>query len=306
MSGTPEDPYGFKAETAVPVGGAAPGTPELQPNQPQGTFLEDYVHRPVDAVQRMTMDLKIHLVAAGAICSLIFLIWHYTIPDPSTGFWWWIFPFFFFGLTLTGHFYFKAGDLLFRGVAVLVIEVNLMLFVTDGLTSTGGFPSWFFYCWGVSAAVGVAIYYWKFSSDPRITMVFYEYVIINVVLFLAWLSQFHRGFPWFLVPACLLAIPVVIFYMRDVYGEGRWWLYVVVTLVFINLMCILIWGFTAVPWPWFLLILVPSGGLCAFLWYRYRNDDYNIVRVPADVQSGTSSFPPAVPKGGKGGEYDNL
>jgi len=304
-SATPEDPYNFKAETTIPVEGH---TPDLQPNQTQGTFVDDFLHRPIDAVQRLTMDLKIHLGVASFVCGLCFIIWHYTTLSPIFYIWWWIFPFFFFGLTLTGHFYYKAGDLMFRGVVVLVIEVNLMLFVTDGLTQLGGFPRWFFYVWGSTAAIGVFIYYFKFNTqEPRVTMVFYEYVIINVVLFLAWLStDWPRPFPWFLIPACLLAIPTVIFYMRDVYGESRWWLYVIVTLIFLNLMCFFIWGFTTVPWPWFLLVFFPSGAIIGFLFFRYRNDDYSVVRVgPSDVQTG--SFPAASPPPmAKTGEYDNL
>jgi len=52
-------------------------------------------------------------------------------------------------------------------------------------------------------------------------VVYYEFILLNVMLFLAWLSAPNRGFPWFLPILVITAIPVVIFYMREVYNEFR-------------------------------------------------------------------------------------
>jgi len=219
--------------------------------------------------RQMSLDQKIHLGIALLGSLILFLVWKFTAGNEATDIWWWIYPIFFFILTITLHFYFATGDLIWRGVAVLLIEINLMLFITDGLTSYGF--RWFYWPWGVTASLGCAFYYYKFSEWQRVTLMFYEYLIINVVFFMVWVNVQDRIFPWFFIPACLLAVPVVVFYMRDVYGENRLWLFVAAILLIINVMFFLVWGFTMVKWPWFLLIWGPSAALVALLWWRFRD-----------------------------------
>jgi len=134
----------------------------------------------------------------------------------------------------------------------------------------------------------------------RVSILYYEYLILNVVFFLAWVDAPTRVFPWFFIPMCLLAIPVVIIYMRDVYAETRWWLYLAAALVLTNLMFFLVWGFTTVKWPWFLLIWGPSGALVGFLWYKFRDDQSGFARLPGD------SAPSVSPSPSGRAAYDNL
>jgi len=78
-------------------------------------------------------------------------------------------------------------------------------------------------------------------------------------------------FPWWIIPLFVLAVPLAILYMRTVYGERRWWLYVVVSLAILNMLTFLLWGFLPYPLPWFLIPWVLSGLIVAFLWFKYRN-----------------------------------
>jgi hypothetical protein len=80
---------------------------------------------------------------------------------------------------------------------------------------------------------------------------YYEWLIFNIVLFLGWLSAIDRAFPWFFIILIITAIPLIIFYMREVYQEYRWWLYAIVTLNMLNLMVFIIWGFVPSGFPWY-------------------------------------------------------
>jgi len=152
--------------------------------------------------------------------------------------------------------------------------------------------------------VGVAIYYLRFTEEPRITVAYYEWVLLNVILFLAWLSQNVRGFPWFFVLLIITAIPLVIFYMREVYNEFRWWLYVIVSLNLLNVMSFLIWGFAPAGFPWFLIVWGGLGGISVFLWFRFKSDrGYDVVNVAstATVFPSAAGSPAAGPN-----QYDQL
>jgi hypothetical protein len=294
-----ESPYDFKAD--VPAQAAPP--PELTPSKPL-SFTDDFINRPLDIVQKFDLFMKIHLGVAAGISTLAFLIWHYTAQDPSS-LWWWIYPAFFFTFTLTAHIYYTSGEHM-RGVVVLAIEINLMLFIVDGITSPG-FPNWFFYPWGITAMVGAGIYFVKFTDEPRVTVAYYEWLIINVILFLAWLSQTKRGFPWFFIVLTLSAIPLIILYMREVYNEFRWSLYVIVTLMMLNVMTFLIWGFVLSGFPWFLIVWGGLGGISVFLWFRFKGDSgYDVVNVsgaprPGSIPAASVHSPAAGPN-----QYDQL
>lgn len=293
-----ESPYDFKAEIPEPTPTAAP--PELTPSKPL-SFTDDFINRPLDMVQKFDLLMKIHLGVAVVVSTLCFLIWHYTALNPSTSLWWWIYPTFFFIFTLTAHIYYQSGEHL-RGVVVLAIEINLMLFVVDGITSPG-FPNWFFYPWGITAMIGVGVYFLKFTDEPRVTVAYYEWLIFNIILFLAWLSQTHRGFPWFFIVLILTAIPLIILYMREIYNEYRWWLYVIVALMMLNIMTFVIWGFVPSAFPWFVIVWGGLGGIAAFLWFRYRGESgYDVVNVTAPRASTFSA-----PSGAAGpNQYDQL
>jgi len=195
-----------------------------------------------------------------------------------------------------------------RGLVVLAIVANMMLFVTDGITSFG-FPSWFFYPWGVSAMIGIGIYFQKFTEEPRITVFYYEWLVFNIVLFLAWLSDTNRAFPWFFVVLIVTAIPLVILYMRDVYNEFRWWMYIIVALNMLNLMVFLIWGFVPSTFPWFLIIWFVLEGVSVFLWYRFKSDGGYDVFTSGSAPAPQAGTPAAFsqPSGSRGpNQYDQL
>jgi len=136
-------------------------------------------------------------------------------------------------MTLTAQLHYQ-NEQYWRGVVLVVVLINFMLFLTDGLTSQG-FPKWWIYPSCISGMVLLAFYAWRFGEFSHQTTAFYEYSILNVLLFLTWLEQ-PKTFPWFIIPMFVLAIPLIVVYMRTTYAESRVWLYVCVSLVVLNIM----------------------------------------------------------------------
>jgi len=81
----------------------------------------------------------------------------------------------------------------------------------------------------------------------------------------------------------VLAIPLIVLYMRTTYAESRVWLYVCVSLVVLNIMFFLVWGFVPSGFPWFLVLWVVSAAIVVFLVWKFRgNGAY-------EVQAGKSA-----------------
>jgi len=169
-------------------------------------------------------------------------------------------------------------------VVITVVLINFTLFLTDGLTSEG-FPRWWIYPACVSSMILIAIYAWKFEGFSPLTTAFYEYFIANTLFFLIWLEETHLLFPWWIIPMFLLAIPLVIVYMRTIYTEYRVWLYIVVSLILFDIMIFLIWGFVNSGIPWFLIIWGASAGAIAFLFWRNKNEYYDAVQDSAGASA---------------------
>jgi len=239
------------------------------------SFTDDYLKKPYETIAQFSLLTKIHVVIACLTCILCFLVWHYVVPDPKTSFWWWIYPFFFFGATLSAQVHYQ-NEQYFRGIVITVVLINFMLFLTDGLT-TEGFPEWWFYPAGISCMILLAIHTYKYSEFSIETTCFYEYCIANTLMFLGWL-QTPGIFPWWIIPIFILAAPLAVVYMRNIYGEMRIWVYFIVCLILINIMFFLIWGFVESNIPWFLVIWVLSGAAVVFLYWRNKDGVYEAVK----------------------------
>jgi len=248
------------------------------------SFTDDFVLKPIETVYSFSLLTKIHVGVGLLTCVACFLVWHYIAPDPSTSFWWWIYPWFCFAMTLSAQLHYQREQY-WRGIIITVILLNFMIFLTDGLTSEG-FPKWWIYPAAASAMALIAIYAWKYEGFSQITTAFYEYLIANVLFFLVWLENTHDMFPWWIIPMFILAIPLVIVYMRNAYTEYRIWLYLIVSLILIDVMIFLVWGFVDSDFPWFLLLWGASVVAIVFLFWKNKNNIYEVVPdKPSEVST---------------------
>eukprot|EP01126_Amoeba_proteus_P046622 TRINITY_DN5276_c0_g2_i1.p1 TRINITY_DN5276_c0_g2~~TRINITY_DN5276_c0_g2_i1.p1 ORF type:complete len:306 (+),score=34.27 TRINITY_DN5276_c0_g2_i1:76-993(+) len=268
------------------------------------SFTNDVVNKPLQQISnKLTVALRIHITLAVVVVSACFLAWHYT----QDTFWWWIYPFFFFFLTLPVHLFF-SNEQYWKAVSSGIIVVNLMLFVTDGLTSSSGTPEWYLFPWLVSGMITLAVYCLTTGKISLFQLAFCEYLMLNTVLFLIWLNTWNRAllepqpqpqpqprpppqpsmaplspllpFPWFFIPMCILGVPLVVWHLRSTYQEYRIWVHFSVGLVIFNIMLFLIWGFNLSPLPWFLFVWIISGSVIGFLWWRYRETGGNVNSEP--------------------------
>eukprot|EP01125_Pyxidicula_operculata_P008945 TRINITY_DN2954_c0_g1_i1.p1 TRINITY_DN2954_c0_g1~~TRINITY_DN2954_c0_g1_i1.p1 ORF type:complete len:357 (+),score=56.66 TRINITY_DN2954_c0_g1_i1:1058-2128(+) len=250
-------------------------TTETEPN-PDVPSTKDFLKNPVQEISKLSMISKIHLSLALFICCTTFLVWHYTVVDPSTAFWWWMYPFFFFGLTFTAQIHYFNKNY-FRGIVAIVIIINFLIFMTDGLTADG-FPRYWIYPAGISAMVLLGVYYYKYTDHSTVSIVFYEYCILNALVFLAWLEEPYIDFPWWIIPMFVLGIPLAVMYLRVHNNETRWWVYIVVSSIIVNVLLFLVWGFIPSAFPWFLIPWGVSGSFAAFMWWRNRDSGhYNAI-----------------------------
>jgi len=61
----------------------------------------------------------------------------YKLIHAVVAFWWWIYPFGFFAMTLTAHYFFSNAQY-WKGALALIIIFNVILFLTWGLTQPVG------------------------------------------------------------------------------------------------------------------------------------------------------------------------
>eukprot|EP01122_Echinamoeba_exundans_P009302 TRINITY_DN3250_c0_g1_i2.p1 TRINITY_DN3250_c0_g1~~TRINITY_DN3250_c0_g1_i2.p1 ORF type:complete len:205 (+),score=38.16 TRINITY_DN3250_c0_g1_i2:896-1510(+) len=134
------------------------------------------------------------------------------------------------------------------------------------------FP-WWIYPAIVSAMVLVPFYgktREHLNLSDRYNLIWLEYWLLNLALFLTWANAIPLGHPWFFYPLILLAIPLIMFRVRVHYKETRIPVLVGIPLVMINLCCFLGWGFSESAWPWFIIPLGLSVGIEALLIWRFR------------------------------------
>jgi len=242
---------------------------------------EEELTKPLaDAFKDMTILFKAHLILGLGTCFFSFIAWHYLDVKQQTAFHWWLYPIFCFALTLTAHAYFGAKAYWVGFVSCLVI-LNILLMVINGLTSiplagqVTFVDGWFYYCWGSSAMLYFGVRAKVFGDPNFLTLAFYQYLLLNFMLFLAWFQLAGDNdedfFPWFLIPIFVLAVPLVIWYLRSVYKEYRIWVYGGVSLGLVNIMMFMIWGFVDSSWPWFLIPWGISAAVIAGLWKFLSN-----------------------------------
>jgi len=245
---------------------------------------EEIINKPLETIAKFSLLTKIHVGVAFVSCITLFLVWHYTVTDTKNDFWWWIYPFFLFSMTLTAQVHYQSQQY-WRGVVMIVVIANFMLFLTDGLSSRA-FPKWWVYPAILSAMILVGISTWRMGTFTAVTTAFYEYCLVNVLFFMVWL-EYLRGFPWFVLPMFLLAVPLSVVYMRMSYAETRIWLYVIVSLVLVDLMLFLVWGFVDSGFPWFLIVWAVSGAVIIFLYWKFKGEGtYDVV-----AQDGAIPYP---------------
>jgi len=196
---------------------------------------------------------------------------------------WWLYPIFGFAITLTAHYYYTTNDL-WKGVVTIVIIINIMLMVIDMFENRGKFR-FFYYCWSVSLMVALAARAKMFGDIPYLHLAFYEYCIFNVIMFIVWLNELPKGtkdatFPWFFLPICILAVPLQVWWLRANLNEYRLWIYVAVSLITLNIMMFLIWGFVHSTWPWFIVPWAISGVGILAMWRFFKGGQYSTISDP--------------------------
>eukprot|EP01126_Amoeba_proteus_P040857 TRINITY_DN4382_c0_g1_i5.p1 TRINITY_DN4382_c0_g1~~TRINITY_DN4382_c0_g1_i5.p1 ORF type:complete len:281 (+),score=42.29 TRINITY_DN4382_c0_g1_i5:401-1243(+) len=227
------------------------------------------------------MALENEIYFFQVTCATAFVVWHYVSLNT---FWWWVYPIFFFSISITGHIFFPEEKYL-EGVVIISIIVNVMFFITESLTSRN-FPHWFLWPAGISIMLGHTIYNTKYSSDKPSWPIYaaVQYSIFNILMFLAWLEQGGvEVFPWFVILLCLTAIPVALIFMRFMFHEFRIWVYFSVTIADVAFMLFLVWGFLQQSkWPWFVIVWGVAVVAIFITWFTQRKKDSNYEEVAED------------------------
>lgn len=235
-------------------------------------------------------------------------------------FWWFFYPLLFFAFSVPAHHFFLESK--WEKMAIMfVIMLNIGLFLTwafqlplgdaaqcasyvnpvDGsvVIPARSTPPWPIFPAAVSLIGAVAAHYLKQPKESRrwFRLLLNEYWIVNGACFLIWLF-FGQGFPWWIFPLVVLALPVVIYRMRYDYKETRMWTYAAVISIALNLLLFLTWIFTATGFPWPLFPLGLCGALVFYLMRREAaaaqagsapaaswegGSDASIVTIPVDT-----------------------
>lgn len=137
-----------------------------------------------------------------------------------------------------------------------------------------------------------------------------------IIFFLIWLETTwvppspnpppaeDKPFPWFFLPLCIFAVPLVIGHVRNTYQEYRYWVHISITLVILNIMLFFIWGFQDSQVPWyghmflpftlerFLFVWLITGLGIGFVWWRYKKTGDGATYGGAYVPDTSSSASP--------------
>jgi len=238
-------------------------------NEVVETVEDAFIYKPYEKVKSLPLALRIHLIIGISASVLCFFIWKWTSKVISEAPWWFIYPIFFFAMTLASHKYFlvdgkKYKESIFKGVYVLFGIANILLFFTNYLVS-GGFP-WFIFPLFVSVMICLVIYKRQVpTSFSFLKLMTYQYLLFNLLLFICWVAL-PRTFPWFFYPLLVLAYPLLTMYVKKVYKENRNSIFLIILSTDICLICFITWVFTDVWFPWFLLVWVILGAVNLFLW----------------------------------------
>jgi hypothetical protein len=265
--------------------------------EPVSNVDEDVIQAGLTKFKSISRAFQLHLLIAFSVCSILFFIWHWSVePNPQEGFWWWVYPFFFFAMTLSAHYFFGAKQY-YEGVLALVVIANVMMFMTWGLTKSTGW--WFIFPMFGSAMILVIIQRLITGSKTWFQVITHEYALLNGMLFLTWLT-FGQGFPWFIYPLFLLALPLIVYRLKYVHNETRTWVLVGVVLLDINIVLFLTWGFTNVAFPWWPFPAAASLALVVWLYMRWKNGVGQFERVgnynPSQVYEPVGNTPQQAPQ----------
>eukprot|EP01129_Flabellula_baltica_P004417 TRINITY_DN1531_c0_g1_i1.p1 TRINITY_DN1531_c0_g1~~TRINITY_DN1531_c0_g1_i1.p1 ORF type:complete len:268 (-),score=15.43 TRINITY_DN1531_c0_g1_i1:64-867(-) len=232
----------------------------------------------VATVSTYSIPFKIHLSLSIFVCTLTFFIWRWTSTNLLTTVnWWWMYPLFGFGVSLSVHRYIFETKEYVKGVTYILALINIMLFFTNYIIQQDATFPWFIYPMFASLMAVVAL---KNRANPEkydlVQLCFLEYSLLNTMLFITWVLV--KGFPWFFFPLIGLAVPLVIFYVRETYKESRPWFYVTIINVGIGLIVFIIWVFTDILFPWFLMVWVGLAAICGAVWYIRAEEYINCIR----------------------------
>jgi len=253
----------------TPTGKEEENVDQKDPNTE--TFEGDFIYKPYQKVKTLPLPLRIHLSIGISICVLCFFIWRWVSYDINSAPWWFIFPMFFFAMTVSFHKYVIVDGAVYpeskiKGVYVIIGLINLLLFFANFLMgpSVNPYP-WFIYPLFGSIMVSLYIYH-RQNPDTYsfLKLLTHEYLIFNLLLFITWLLS--RGFPWFFYPLLILAYPLLTLYVKKVYKENRHTIFVLILSVDICLICFITWVFTDFWFPWFLFVWAILGAATFFLW----------------------------------------
>jgi len=256
-------------------------TPELEQSTPSDTLNEDYLKssdtdegssekehkdylvRYIDDAKRLGLPLHIH-IGVTALASLVcFMIWRFqTSYNIFEREWWFLYPV----TSLTGsiyvHYYIHQKRW-FSGIVAAAITVNIGCIIAWGFQQDdrrGGPGPFFIWPLFSSTMLLVFVYYLLVARSKYWHLIFHEYWLLNLFLFVAWLFFRHRQFPWFFGPLILTTMLYIWAKMLFLYKEKRFWVYSGVLVVGFGITAFVIWGFTWESWTKFLSI--PFVVLC--------------------------------------------
>jgi len=161
--------------------------------------------------------------------------------------------------------------------------INVMIFFSNYLMSPFLFTPypWFIFPAGASVMICLLIHKKEDEKYTLLGLLTHEYCVLNFVLFFAWLMK--RGFPWFLYPLLVLAMPIVWMYLKQVYNEKRMIIFWLLLSFDIGMICFMTWAFTSGAFPWFLIVWGVIGAIFFFLW-RGKKDLFK------DIQNRTEQI----------------
>eukprot|EP01127_Copromyxa_protea_P013705 TRINITY_DN3704_c0_g1_i2.p1 TRINITY_DN3704_c0_g1~~TRINITY_DN3704_c0_g1_i2.p1 ORF type:complete len:190 (+),score=43.89 TRINITY_DN3704_c0_g1_i2:38-607(+) len=111
----------------------------------------------LDTLKALPVPLQIHLGVSLVVSIAVFFIFHYAAqPSPQEALEWWLTPWFFFAMSLTGHFYFLKREY-WKGTIIILVILHVGLYIVNK-SLTPEFD-WFFYPLLGCAMAGVFLYY---------------------------------------------------------------------------------------------------------------------------------------------------
>jgi hypothetical protein len=81
-------------------------------------------------LKKIPGHLQIHALVAYVCCTILFFVWHWSGSKE----WWWIYPFFFFAMSIACHYYIYQLEWRKAIISILIIG-NICAFASWGLMS---------------------------------------------------------------------------------------------------------------------------------------------------------------------------